>query len=67
MVSASVAIRIYAGERLIATENVAGMTESPVSKYLCSLPVKHQPLHVEWDCDGVADIAVAVRPAVCDQ
>lgn len=35
------------------------MTESPVSKYLHHAEPQGQPVRVEWDCDGIADMAVA--------
>ncbi|WP_409306864.1 hypothetical protein [Pectobacterium sp. B1J-3] len=51
--------RVFVGETLIATEEISGMTESPVSKYLHhSLPEGH-PIRVEWDSDGVVSMHVS--------
>ena len=58
MVNAQATARIYVGERLIATEEISGMTESPVSKYLLHTEQPGQPVRVEWDCDGIADMIV---------
>ncbi|WNN42872.1 MULTISPECIES: hypothetical protein [Winslowiella] len=59
MVNTQATARIYVGDRLIATEEISGMTESPVSKYLHHDQAQGQPVRVEWDCDGIADMAVA--------
>ncbi len=67
MVSTRATARIYLGEQLIATEEIAGMTESPVSKYLHHSEPAGQPLRVEWDCEGIADMRVCelVRCPCC--
>lgn len=59
MVTTQATARIYVGDTLVATEEISGMTESPVSKYLHHDEAQGQPVRVEWDCDGVADMAVA--------
>lgn len=59
MVNTQATARIFVGEQLVATEEIAGMTESPVSKFLHHDLAKGQPVRVEWDCEGVADMAVA--------
>lgn len=58
MVNTQATARIYVGEKLIATEEIAGLTESPVSKHLHHNEAEGQTVRVEWDCDGVADMAV---------
>ncbi|WP_437613938.1 hypothetical protein [Erwinia sp. V71] len=58
MVNATATARIFVGETLIATEEITGMTESPVSKYLHHDQAGGQDVRVEWDCDGIADMAV---------
>lgn len=58
MVGTRATARIYLGEHLIATEQIDGMTESPVSKYLHHSQTLGQALRVEWDCDGIADMTV---------
>ncbi|WP_168385912.1 hypothetical protein [Erwinia amylovora] len=59
MVNTQATARIYVGEHLIATEQIGGMTESPVSKYLHHTQAQGQLVRVEWDCDGIADMAVS--------
>ena len=58
MVNTQATARIFVGDRLIATEEISGMTESPVSKYLHHAEQQGQPVRVEWDCEGIADMAV---------
>ncbi len=58
MVNATATARIFVGDTLIATEEITGMTESPVSKYLHHDQAGGQAVRVEWDCDGIADMAV---------
>ena len=68
MVNTRATARIYLGDRLFATEEITGMTESPVSKYLHAGDVAGQPLRVEWDCAGIADMSVtAVERCPCCQ
>jgi len=59
MVNTHATARIYVGEQLIATEEISGMTESPVSKYLHHQEKPGQTVRVEWDCEGIADMAVS--------
>lgn len=59
MVNSHATARIYVGDRLIATEEITGMTESPVSKYLHHAELQGLPVRVEWDSDGIADMVVA--------
>ncbi|RWR03933.1 hypothetical protein ED28_02800 [[Pantoea] beijingensis] len=59
MVNVHATARIFVGETLIATEEISGMTESPVSKYLQHDEAEGQPIRVEWDCEGIADMTVA--------
>ncbi|WP_380178952.1 hypothetical protein [Kalamiella sp. sgz302252] len=59
MVNTQATARVFVGEQLVATEEIAGMTESPVSKFLHHDLGAGQPVRVEWDCEGVADMAVA--------
>ncbi|WP_028715252.1 hypothetical protein [Pantoea ananatis] len=58
MVNTKATARIYAGETLVATEEITGMTESPVSKYLHMDGLAGQAVRVEWDCEGIADMNV---------
>lgn len=58
MVNTQATARIYVGDRLIATEEISGMTESPVSKYLHHTEPQGQAVRVEWDCDGIAEMVV---------
>lgn len=58
MVNAHATARVFIGDTLIATEEITGMTESPVSKYLHAGELTGA-VRVEWDCDGVADISAA--------
>ena len=60
MVNTQATARIYLGDTLVATEEITGMTESPVSKYVHAGDVAGQPLRVEWDCTGIADMSVTV-------
>lgn len=59
MVNTHATARIYLGEQLVATEEISGMTESPVSKYVHAGDLAGQTLRVEWDCEGIADMSVA--------
>ena len=56
--------RVYAGEVLVATEEITGMTEEPVSKYLHHNLPEGQHVHIEWDCMGEA-IMTADEVQVC--
>ncbi|ALV91876.1 MULTISPECIES: hypothetical protein [Pantoea] len=68
MVNTHATARIYLGEQLVATEEISGMTESPVSKYVHAGDVAGQALRVEWDCAGIADMTVtAVERCPCCQ
>lgn len=58
MVNTHATARIFVGDMLVATEEVTGMTESPVSKYLHHQQAEGQPVRVEWECDGIADMVV---------
>ncbi|MCE0489556.1 hypothetical protein LU196_05745 [Pantoea sp. Mb-10] len=60
MVNTRATARIYLGDRLVATEEITGMTESPVSKYVHAGELAGQTPRVEWDCIGIADMAVTV-------
>lgn len=51
--------RIFVGETLVATEEITGMTESPVSKYLHHSLAEGQPVRVEWDSEGVTAMDVS--------
>ncbi len=59
MVNTKATVRVYAGDRLVATEEVTGLTESPVSKYLHAGTAPGQAVRVEWDCEGIAEMTVA--------
>ncbi|MDN4626073.1 hypothetical protein ACMGEE_12635 [Erwinia sp. DT-104] len=59
MVNTQATARIFVGEQLVATEEIAGMTESPVSKFVHHNLDAGQPVRVEWDCEGIADMTVA--------
>lgn len=66
MVNTQATARIYVGDRLVATEAISGMTESPVSKYLHAGDLHGKTLRVEWDCAGIADMTVtAVERCPC--
>ncbi|AIR85879.1 hypothetical protein [Pantoea rwandensis] len=68
MVNTHATARIYLGEQLVATEEISGMTESPVSKYVHTGDLAGQTLRVEWDCAGIADMSVtAVERCPCCQ
>lgn len=68
MVNTHATARIYLGDTLVATEEITGMTESPVSKYVHAGDVAGQPLRVEWECVGIADMSVtAVERCPCCQ
>lgn len=68
MVNTHATARIYLGEQLVATEEISGMTESPVSKYVHAGDLVGQTLRVEWDCAGIADMSVtAVERCPCCQ
>ncbi|WP_225701566.1 hypothetical protein [Duffyella gerundensis] len=58
MVNAQATARIYVGDTLIASEEIGGITESPVSKYLHHQLSATLPVRVEWDCNGIADMTV---------
>lgn len=58
MVNTTATARIFVGEQLVATEEISGMTESPVSKYLHAGDSQGQTVRVEWDCEGIADMIV---------
>ena len=58
LVATQATARIWLDERLIATEEISGMTESPVSKYLHAADTQGKTLRVEWDCEGIADMSV---------
>lgn len=60
MVNARATARIYVGDELIATEEITGMTESPVSKYLHAEHTEAKHVRVEWDCTGIAEMTVSV-------
>ncbi|WP_034948233.1 hypothetical protein [Erwinia oleae] len=64
MVNAQATAHVYVGEKRVATEEITGMTESPVSKFLHHTEAQGQPVRVEWECDGIADMAV-VEVQVC--
>ncbi|WP_147198596.1 hypothetical protein AAGQ96_13185 [Pantoea sp. MBD-2R] len=67
MVNTTATARIFVGNTLVATEEIAGQTESPVSKYVHHAQAEG-PVRVEWDCDGIADISVAeVQVCPCCQ
>ncbi|KAA8996928.1 hypothetical protein FJU30_19935 [Affinibrenneria salicis] len=51
--------RVFVGDTLIASEEIAGMTESPVSKYIHHSLAEGLPVRVEWDCAGSASMLVA--------
>lgn len=58
MAPTSATAKIYLNEELFVTEVVNGMTESPVVKFF---PHNHEPgkaLRVEWQTDGIAEMAV---------
>ncbi|WP_075183540.1 hypothetical protein [Pantoea sp. 1.19] len=58
MVRTCATAQIYLGDTLIASENIEGMTESPVSKIVHHPGPLEGPLRVEWQSDGVADMVV---------
>ncbi|WP_034915703.1 hypothetical protein [Erwinia sp. 9145] len=64
MVNAQATAHVYVGEKRVVTEEITGMTESPVSKFLHHTEAQGQPVRVEWECDGIADMAV-VEVQVC--
>ncbi|ERH61806.1 MULTISPECIES: hypothetical protein [Pantoea] len=68
MVNAHATARIYLDDTLVATEEISGMTESPVSKYLHADDLHGKTLRVEWDCAGIADMTVtAIERCPCCQ
>ncbi|WP_312242593.1 hypothetical protein [Pantoea sp.] len=58
MVNTRATARVYLGDALIATEEITGMTESPVSKYLHAGDTAGRPVRVEWDCEGIVEMTV---------
>ncbi len=66
MIACHAEARIFAGEYLVATEQIQGFTESPVSKIIHHSYPATLPLRVEWQCEGIADIQVsAYDPCHC--
>lgn len=59
MVNSHATARIYVGDQLIASEEITGLTESAVSKYLHHNLSPGQPIRVEWDTPGIADMTVS--------
>ncbi|CAG75988.1 hypothetical protein ECA3089 [Pectobacterium atrosepticum SCRI1043] len=51
--------RVFAGDDLVATEVITGMTESPVDKYLHYSGPENQPVRVEWYCQGTTVMTVS--------
>lgn len=49
--------RVYVGETLLATEEITGMTEEAVSKYLHHSLPEGQPVRVEWECTGATALS----------
>ncbi|CAK9885309.1 MAG: hypothetical protein XXXJIFNMEKO3_01706 [Candidatus Erwinia impunctatus] len=62
MISTCATVRIYARGQLIATEQIKGMTESAVYKYIHHELQPESAVSVEWECDGIADMTVVVMP-----
>ena len=59
MVSTRATACIYVGDQLIATEEISGLTESAVSKYIHHELPAGQPVRVECQTEGIADITVS--------
>lgn len=59
MVSTRATASIYVGDQLIATEEISGLTESAVSKYIHHNLPAGQPVRVEWQTTGIADMTVS--------
>ncbi|PLR40364.1 hypothetical protein CYR32_01080 [Chimaeribacter coloradensis] len=55
--------RIYAGDRLILTETMAGQAQH-YPRYLSAADDNGEPLRVEWESDGCASMSVT-RAEVC--
>ncbi len=51
--------RVYVGDTLLSTEEITGMTEDAVSKYLHHSLPEGQVVRVEWDCAGVTTMSAA--------
>ncbi|GAA0516330.1 hypothetical protein GCM10009414_27310 [Tatumella terrea] len=58
MVSTRATASIYVGDQLIASEEISGLTESAVSKYIHHELPAGQPVRVEWQTPGIADMTV---------
>ncbi|WP_029686734.1 hypothetical protein [Tatumella saanichensis] len=58
MVNTRATARIYVGGQLVANEEITGLTESAVSKYIHHDLPSGQELKVEWDTPGIADMSV---------
>lgn len=50
--------RVYVGQTLLATEEISGLTEEAVSKYLHHSLPEGQSVRVEWDCAGNVALSV---------
>jgi len=60
LVATQATARIWLDNELVATEEISGMTESPVSKYLHAGDTAGKTVRVEWDCEGIADMSVTL-------
>ncbi|ARU94281.1 hypothetical protein [Tatumella citrea] len=59
MVNTRATATIFVGEQQIATEEISGLTETPVSKYIHHDLPPGQPVRVEWQTQGIADMTVS--------
>ncbi len=59
MVTTHATASIYVGDQLIATEQISGLTETPVCKYIHHQLATGLPVRVEWQTTGIADMTVS--------
>ncbi|MBS0856690.1 MULTISPECIES: hypothetical protein [unclassified Tatumella] len=58
MVRTHATATVYVGDQPVATEEISGLTETPVSKYIHHQLTAGQPVRVEWQTPGIADMTV---------
>lgn len=66
MVNAQATARIYVGENCIATEQISGLTESPVYKLIDYSGSLTGELRVEWQTEGFAEMTVTEQTDSAD-
>ncbi len=59
MVATQATARVFVGDECIATEEINGLTESPVFKHIHHSHPAGREIRVEWDTPGFAEMAVS--------